>query len=272
MRGGVFHSRWGGLGRGFGRHFGCWLGHDRPRLALGFGGGGFGRRCGFLSGWLGHGLAGGGGCFLMRSGRFGGRRFCRRGFLGGCRNGLFHSRFFHHGLFRRRLFDNCLFRSGLGHRFAFHRLDRLGRGRSFAGLLGHGLGFGHSDTFFGFSSGHAGSPKVLAPADGRFDDELVGRVAQTWTTCSPGVAPKASPFAQHWARAIVATGRAADQTRHLSRPWKKISLGKSKPMKTILLLRTSSAAQAGPRSLPISWCTPWKMTLRSVPFMNKTPL
>ena len=228
----------------------------------------------------------------MRSDRFSSRRFCRRGFLGRCSCGLFHSWFFHHDwvscrlfdrwllnswllnswLFHSWLFHSGLFDSGLGHSFAFHRLDRLGRGRRFAGLFSHGLGFGHSDTFFGFGSGHAGSPKVLAPADGRFDNELDGRVAQTWTTCSPGVAPKASPFAQHWARAIVATGRAADQTRHLSRPWKKISLGKSKPMKTILLLRTSSAAQAGPKSLPISWCTPWKITLRSVPFMNKTPL
>jgi len=46
------------------------------------------------------------------------------------------------------------------------------------------------------------------------------------------------------------------QTRLCSRPWRKISLGRSIPMKTILLVRASPAAQAGPRSLPINWCTP----------------
>ncbi len=62
------------------------------------------------------------------------------------------------------------------------------------------------------------------------------------------------------------------QTRHCSRPCIKISLGRSMPMKTILLLRFSPSPQAGPRSLPMSWCTPWKMTLRSVPSMFSTPL
>jgi len=42
------------------------------------------------------------------------------------------------------------------------------------------------------------------------------------------------------------------QTRLCSRPWRKISLGRSIPMKTILLVRSSPAAQAGPRSLPIN--------------------
>ena len=62
------------------------------------------------------------------------------------------------------------------------------------------------------------------------------------------------------------------QTRHCSRPCTKISLGKSMPMKTILLFFFSPSAQAGPRSLPMSWCTPWKITLRSVPSMFRTPL
>ena len=34
----------------------------------------------------------------------------------------------------------------------------------------------------------------------------------------------------------------------------------------------SPSAHAGPRSLPMSWCTPWKITLRSVPCMLSTPL
>lgn len=65
---------------------------------------------------------------------------------------------------------------------------------------------------------------------------------------------------------------AACQTRHCSRPCKKMSFGRSIPMNTILLVRVSPGAHCGPRSLPMSWCTPWKITLRSVPFMFSTPL
>ena len=61
-------------------------------------------------------------------------------------------------------------------------------------------------------------------------------------------------------------------TAHWSSPWRKMSCGRSMPMNTILLWRCSSAVHSGPRSLPISWCTPWKMTLRFVPFIAKTPL
>ena len=61
-------------------------------------------------------------------------------------------------------------------------------------------------------------------------------------------------------------------TRACSKPWRKMSWGRSMPMNTILLTRFSPSAQAGPRSLPMSWCTPWKITLRSVPFMWSTPL
>ena len=43
-------------------------------------------------------------------------------------------------------------------------------------------------------------------------------------------------------------------------------------MKTILLPFFSPGAHFGPRSLPISWCTPWNTTLRSLPFMYSTPL
>ena len=62
------------------------------------------------------------------------------------------------------------------------------------------------------------------------------------------------------------------QTRHCSRPCRKMSFGKSMPMNTILLVFFSPSAQASPRSLPMSWCTPWKITLRSVPSMFSTPL
>ena len=61
-------------------------------------------------------------------------------------------------------------------------------------------------------------------------------------------------------------------TRLCSSPCRRMSLGRSMPMKTILLRRSSPSAHCGPRSLPMSWCTPWKITLRSVPFMYSTPL
>ncbi|EJE50874.1 hypothetical protein PMI14_04504 [Acidovorax sp. CF316] len=64
----------------------------------------------------------------------------------------------------------------------------------------------------------------------------------------------------------------AGQARLCSSPCRRMSLGRSMPMKTILLSRSSPSAHCGPRSLPMSWCTPWKITLRSVPFMYSTPL
>lgn len=45
-------------------------------------------------------------------------------------------------------------------------------------------------------------------------------------------------------------------TRHCAKPCTRMSLGRSIPMNTILLLRSSPSAHAGPRSLPMSWCTP----------------
>jgi len=71
---------------------------------------------------------------------------------------------------------------------------------------------------------------------------------------------------------IAHKGSQKTQTRHCSRPCRKMSWGRSMPMKTILLWRFSPSAHCGPRSLPMSWCTPWKMTLRSVPCMFSTPL
>jgi len=164
------------------------------------------------------------------------------------------------------------FTAGWGCTFLATALAGLAGVAALPAFLATGLALVTAAPFLVLAVDMQGLLRYWPPPDGRLDNELDGRVTQIWVTCSPGVAPEASPFAQHWARAIVATGWSALQTRHLSRPWKKISLGKSKPMKTILLLRTSSAAQAGPKSLPINWCTPWKMTLRSVPFMNNTPL
>ena len=46
------------------------------------------------------------------------------------------------------------------------------------------------------------------------------------------------------------------QTKHCSRPCSKMSLGKSMPMNTILLILISPSAHIGPKSLPMSWCTP----------------
>ena len=62
------------------------------------------------------------------------------------------------------------------------------------------------------------------------------------------------------------------QATQACRPCRKMSCGRSMPMKTILLVFFSPGIQRGPRSLPINWWTPWKITLRSVPFMFSTPL
>lgn len=62
------------------------------------------------------------------------------------------------------------------------------------------------------------------------------------------------------------------QTRQPSRPALSRSCGRSRPMNTILLILVSPGAHLGPTSLPIIWCTPWKMTLRSMPITLSTPL
>ena len=90
------------------------------------------------------------------------------------------------------------------------------------------------------------------------------------------VTPPAGAAAVARARVSASIGRPVGpprrQTRHCSRPCLRMSCGRSMPMKTILLPFFSPGAHFGPRSLPISWCTPWKMTLRSEPFMFSTPL
>ena len=63
-----------------------------------------------------------------------------------------------------------------------------------------------------------------------------------------------------------------DQARHWSRPAWNRSFGRSMPMNTILLIFCSPAAHLGPVSLPMSWCTPWNTTLRSIPVTYSTPL
>ena len=61
-------------------------------------------------------------------------------------------------------------------------------------------------------------------------------------------------------------------TKHCSSPRIKMSFGRFLPINTILLPRTSFSPHLAPRSLPISWCTPWKTTLRSAPCISSTPL
>lgn len=61
-------------------------------------------------------------------------------------------------------------------------------------------------------------------------------------------------------------------TSDCSRPCRMMSRGRSIPMNTSLLWRCSCGPQAEARSLPMSWCTPWNTTLRSMPCMWSTPL
>lgn len=89
---------------------------------------------------------------------------------------------------------------------------------------------------------------------------------------SMGARPKAKRRAPRGTRRRSGPQPPRDQTRHWSRPCTRMSRGSSMPMNTMRLLRASSALHSGPRSLPMSWCTPWKITLRSVPFMFSTPL
>ncbi len=89
----------------------------------------------------------------------------------------------------------------------------------------------------------------------------------------PGLTQTETLRIQHRSGRIDApTPAKGGQTRLCSSPCRKMSLGRSMPIKTILLTRDSPSAHCGPRSLPMSWCTPWKITLRSVPFILSTPL
>ena len=99
----------------------------------------------------------------------------------------------------------------------------------------------------------------------------------TGSACCPTERPGNSPNpckseTNNMANARWSVNEAPHYVRHWSRPCTRMSRGKSMPMNTILLRRCSPGAHSGPRSLPMSWCTPWKMTLRSVPCMFSTPL
>jgi hypothetical protein len=104
-----------------------------------------------------------------------------------------------------------------------------------------------------------------------------GNVADTTQTPRTFAVQGGKPAVHLRARRSLVCQAAGDPSRHpqaklCSSPCRKMSLGKSMPMKTILLMRASPSAHSGPRSLPINWCTPWKITLRSVPFIWSTPL
>jgi hypothetical protein len=101
-----------------------------------------------------------------------------------------------------------------------------------------------------------------------------GAIVSTWADANENVADT-THLAIHLAELREKSGPGhsltirprARQARLCSRPCRRMSLGRSMPMKTILLRRSSPSAHCGPKSLPMSWCTPWKITLRSVPFM-----
>ncbi|PJI99102.1 hypothetical protein CLU85_3942 [Acidovorax sp. 69] len=95
-----------------------------------------------------------------------------------------------------------------------------------------------------------------------------GAIVSTWADANGNVVDTT----QTRGPALANTRAWKPQIRLCSSPCRKMSLGRSMPIKTILLVRASPSAHWGPRSLPMSWCTPWKMTLRSVPFMFSTPL
>ncbi len=152
----------------------------------------------------------------------------------------------------------------------------LAAGLGRAGALADGLAAGLGGAFeAALRAGAAAAlPTVLAAfavAPSRLAVVLFTTVSLQRLTCvhRKGSRPRRSKFQ---APRIVATSgvvqtRETRQTRHCSKPCRKISRGRSIPMNTSLLFFFSPGAQTGPRSLPISWCTPWKTTLRSVPFM-----
>lgn len=127
-------------------------------------------------------------------------------------------------------------------------------------------------------------PGLLAVRAGPSCIRSQGRVASLpgSRTCSqvlagarlyrPGLTQTETLQIQHKSGSIAPRNRRTGQTRLCSSPCRKMSLGRSMPIKTILLVRASPSAHWGPRSLPMSWCTPWNMTLRSVPFIFSTPL
>src|SRR4051812_2169055 len=60
--------------------------------------------------------------------------------------------------------------------------------------------------------------------------------------------------------------------RHSSSPARKMSFGSFLPMKTSTDSFFSALVQGLPMSPPIIMCTPWKMTRRGLPFIQRMPL
>ena len=60
--------------------------------------------------------------------------------------------------------------------------------------------------------------------------------------------------------------------RHSSSPARKMSFGSFLPMKTRIDSFFSALVQGLPMSPPIIMCTPWKMTRRGLPFIQRMPL
>ena len=134
-------------------------------------------------------------------------------------------------------------------------------GSTLAGVFGGGAGRVVDVAFTGTLA------DALEPARGAgsvgvlFGDRATGVSSQRWGGLRHHNVRREWPFhfdgltrPGHGAGRIVATDLRQD--RHCSRPCKNMSFGRSMPMKTILLFFFSPGAQAGPRSLPMSWCTP----------------
>ena len=173
-------------------------------------------------------------------------------------------------------------------------LADLTAGTDLTAFAGAGFATGLFTTFFATALGDAPFLTVLLAVSGFLEAgfrALAFTVCLLAGLCRTGVCEGWNPVAptkrrrRHslgLARGIVATNagiiyqlfecRSVYQIRDCSRPCTKMSFGKSMPMNTILLTRSSPSAHSGPRSLPINWCTPWKITLRSVPFILSTPL
>lgn len=162
-------------------------------------------------------------------------------------------------------------RSDSGSLGGSRRLGRLGgyRGGSTFGRsgrrFGHRFGFAGIGFHFLVSSLYGQAPAAGAVRDGwqAFRGFTGARLYRP--------APPQTKTLQIQHTPVFPQGK-RPQTRLWSSPWRKMSCGRSMPMNTILLTRASPSAHWGPKSLPMSWCTPWKITLRSVPFMFKTPL
>ena len=172
---------------------------------------------------------------------------------------IFHwERFFSGGFFRAWLGGNRFFR---GDFFSRRRFFDSGFGFGWNRLFGWCLVFGlHLRTGALLGMFHGTSP--VSPIWSFNARYMTVVIRYLLPFCD---SPNAAAWQGLWRADCT-------QLTHCSKPCIKISLGKSIPMNTILLIRFSFFSQGCPKSLPINWCTPWKITLRSVPFMCNTPL